>query len=294
VEIVPDLEEPPPPPDLEVAVSDELATPPDLQPSELGPNLPAGHACSSASDCSGPGAECDTTLAYYPGSISPAPGGYCSNPDCGNVGCGIGGYCLVSDMFGHGYCLGECSRRDQCQSVNPNNRCFTCIGNGCAEYLGQSPWIGTACLPLAASECDPTLAGTCNNTGACNRAGPDDVGRCLTTCTFDGTCPDDPFGYPQSCYFLNRRIDQNGDPTGDYFAGLVCLPATLGYGLDRTCRSITECFQGLECNYYNIGGGGEVCKQLCRNGMSDCTMGGTCQNAFLLATFNAGDIGLCL
>jgi len=75
--------------------------------------------------------------------------------------------------------------------------------------------------------------------------------------------------------------DDSGDPTN----------APGGGRLNTACVFLNSCASGLECDFY----GGKKCKALCHNGVANnCPNGGTCQNAFLLKSFAANDVGLCL
>jgi hypothetical protein len=115
---------------------------------------------------------------------------------------------------------------------------------------------------------------------------------CFVTCSFGGACANDAHGAQQRCQFTNLRITSSGAPSGDAFAGLVCVPVTAAnLPPDAACRFYNDCQDGWECDL----GNSNECKKLCRNGMAgDCAMGKMCKNEFKLATFGSGDIGLCL
>jgi hypothetical protein len=204
-----------------------------------------------------------------------APGGYCTNTGCASdPDCGTNGYCTSG-----GLCLGKCSGANQCQAQNANNRCFY------ADTTNPG-----ACLPSSASNCDPTQFGTCGGTNACNRSGFDNVGDCLTTCTFGQTCANDAMGNAQVCDFLNNKVDGQGNATSDIFQGLACILRNGTATLGTACTYLNDCLQGFECDIYST----KVCKQLCRFGSADCTSGGTCTNSYKLTTFTTGSIGLCI
>ncbi len=236
---------------------------------------PVGHTCTAAGDCGGTNPKCVTTL----GTI-PAPGGYCENTPCANDNdCGGLGFCATMSNL----CLGACMGKGTCQQVNPNNRCF---------FWSDGSSSG-ACLPSALSTCNPTQNGTCNNTNLCGRSGFDDVGSCYTACTFGAACPNDAQGNPQGCYYVNDRVDVNGNPTSDLAQGLACLFRANTLGINQACDFINDCAMGYECDFY-LKSGAKVCKQMCRkaNGNADCTQGGTCQDAFKVGVNFT--IGLCI
>lgn len=260
----------------------DLALPPDMANTGMDP---VGSACKDASHCSGNKPICMTNLTGFQIPL-PAASGYCTNQACkSDNDCGISGKCIGQ----LGYCLGLCFAKGECALNNPDNRCFTVDAQN-----GVS-----ACLPnFVKDACDPTSAKSCNGTGACGRVGGavDDVGQCFMTCNVGDTCPPDANNAPQACYFINRRIDGQGKDTGDAFAGLACLfdASSQGGGdPDTACMYLNSCKAGYECDFYNVGGKGKLCKKLCKNGANDC-QSGTCQNAFKLGTFGAGDYGLCL
>lgn len=230
---------------------------------------PVGHTCTQAAGCSGPSAQCYTTIPTY--NLT-AAGGYCSNSGCVNDnGCGTGGFCDKTSAS----CFQRCVNKGDCGANNTNNLCFNLDGT---NY---------ACLPKSASQCDPTQNGTCGGTNACSRIGPDNVGLCLTTCVFGGAaCPNSAQGQPQSCVYFNETL--NG--TGDVFSGTVCL-ATGTTAAGAACQYIDECVNGYECG--SVNGGNPVCAQICKLGTTTCGTG-TCQNAFQLGNFVNGSIGLCL
>ena len=268
------------PPDL--MPGRDMATPPDMANTGMDP---VGSACTNASKCSGNKPTCLSSLSGFNPPLS-APDGYCSNQDCkSDNDCGISGKCIGQ----LGYCLGLCFAKGECALNNPANRCFVVDPNA-----GLA-----ACIPNPIKDsCDPTSTKSCMGTGACSRVGGaiDDVGVCLTTCNIGDTCPAGAQGEAQACYFLNQRIDVMGKDSGDAFAGLVCIydASSKGGGdPDTACMYLNSCKPGYECNFYNVGGGGKLCKKLCKNGGNDC-QSGTCQNAFKLGAFGADDIGLCL
>jgi hypothetical protein len=180
--------------------------------------------------------------------------------------------------------LETCSLATPCQN-NPNNRCF---------FWDMSH---DACLPLGFSTCDPTVVGECPG-NVCKRDGPDNVGTCLTPCTYGGTCPADAHGAPQQCLLFDEKVDATGSLTQDVGLGLACVPSGAGLAIGTACNYLNDCISGSECNFYKAGGKGRVCAQLCRNGLTDCNgTGGTCQDAFLMTStgdWQAGSIGLCL
>ena len=232
-----------------------------------------GHTCAQPTDCGGNNATCLTAVGSWN-----APGGYCSDKPCGSGNdCGAQGFCNAATL-----CLGSCSAKGGCAAVNPNNRCF---------YWDPANNHPGACLPSSASTCNPTQVGTCNNTNLCGRAGYDDVGSCYMPCPFNAACPNDAQGNPQVCYFVNEKVDVNGNATQDQAQGLACLYRANTLALGAACTYENDCAMGLECNIYSLGGA-KVCKQLCRKAFADCTMGGTCQDAFKVGVNFT--IGLCI
>lgn len=240
---------------------------------------PVGAACADESMCSGTRPVCRMSLSEFNPPLA-APTGYCSNDKCtDDSDCGTGGLCVNS-----GFCFAECAGKGECPMTNP--------GNVCAQVNAMGLKL---CIPKAVDACNPTDPMSCEGTGACQRTAIDDAGTCLKTCTLGGACPAGAQGAKQNCYFLNLRVDVNGKATGDAYAGLTCIVEDPNGGAapGAACMYLNSCQEGYECNFWKQGGADKVCKKLCRNGGNECVLG-TCQNAFLLAKFDTGDVGLCL
>jgi hypothetical protein len=235
-----------------------------------------GAPCSTPAQCLGSNPTCETML----GGVT-APGGYCTGACILDQDC-PGGFCVTT---GGPICLESCDIANPCQPHNPNNRCF---------FFDATH---DACLPAGFSSCDPTVTNSCAN-NLCKRVGPDNVGVCLTACTYGGTCAADAQGNPLQCLFVNAKTDVTGSATQDVALGLACIPPGLGSAIGASCKYVDDCAAGAECNFYMAGGKGKVCAKLCRKGLTDCSgTGGTCQDAFLLTMsgdWQAGAIGLCL
>lgn len=275
-----DLAMPQAPPDMAKAPK------PDMANLSMGP---VGGTCMSEADCGGNRPKClsEITGFQYAGQmlVLTAPDGYCTDEKCkSDDDCGPGGYC-----FGGGVdlCLGTCEKAGDCAKLNPKNVCI--------NVQGAQP----TCFPQFIPDvCNPTKVDACGDGKGCIRhplAAIDDFGTCVDTCKLGGTCPLGQGGVAQACYFVNTGFDGMGKATKDAFAGLICLPDnSKGAGApDSACMAINACQPGYECNLYSAGGVGQVCRKLCTNGGNECVLG-TCQNAFKLAKFDMGDIGLCL
>jgi hypothetical protein len=242
---------------------------------DAGPGA-TGATCTTPAQCLGSNRTCSTMLATHP-----APAGYCTGACVFDLDC-PDGFCIGGP---NPICLENCSGANQCQARSADNRCFH--------------WDSSrdACLPSDFSQCDPTTSNSCAS-HLCNRAGPDNVGTCMTSCTFGSTCPADAQGNPQQCLLFNEKVDFSGFATHDVSLGLACLPSGAGLAIGAACAYLNDCVSGAECNFYMGGGKGRVCATLCRNGQTDCNgTGGACQDAFLLTKsgdWGAGAIGLCL
>jgi hypothetical protein len=241
---------------------------------------PVGATCTSSGQCTGTNPVCLNTL----GTIT-LSGGYCSNKVCtSDQSCGTGGFCDTTG--GTSDCLESCTNAGDCSSTNSNNSCFYWDNN----Y--------NACLPTSLSTCDPTVSNNCSSLSLCDRQGPDNVGSCLTSCTFGGTCANDSRGNARNCYLLNNKVKTDGTTvSGDTLLGLGCY-TTNNLAAGATCTYTNDCVSGYECNYYMVGSLGKVCAKMCRNGGTDCNgTGHTCQDAFktgVTGDWTTGQVGLCL
>ena len=81
-----------------------------------------GEPCADASECTGPNAQCFTSVTMPVVGGVPFPGGYCTS-DCGPepdplLSCGPGSYCLDASAYGVGvWCVETCSSSPECREA---------------------------------------------------------------------------------------------------------------------------------------------------------------------------------
>lgn len=117
VEVEPDVTDVPAEvePDVPPDVGPEVE--PDVVPDGDGGELRnTGEPCTSNEDCTGPGANCLTSLTLPVIGAVAFPGGYCSST-CGAGGaCGPDGYCLDASAFGGPTgCVLDCETNADCR-----------------------------------------------------------------------------------------------------------------------------------------------------------------------------------
>jgi hypothetical protein len=214
------------------------------------PLAPTGTACLDVSECDGAGANCitkDSAGIVY-------PGGYCTSkcdptqnkPDGINVAC----------PGGSGVCVGLCYA--SCTAKNGSMPCSR-QGYSCFTFCAEKACFG-ACYPTSASECAPSVPGSCGPGMACYPIGLDDVGQCLATCDL----------FKQDC---NQAMGSMGcyiqDDTGQGYCSQV---GDLTDG--APCQYINDCLPGLGC--FQNGNTG-VCRPFCGGPMNvPCTNGKSC------------------
>lgn len=165
--------------------------------------------------------------------------------------------CILKDAQGHnwpgGYCVSQCNpqKNDLQSGINP--ACpgggGTCLGTGtmgtcetaCTGMNGMMPCqrqgylCFQACEPMALSDCDPTMKGSCLNGTACIRVGSDDVGRCAPAC--------DPFKQGCAQIMMADAACYASDDTGEGACSTVFGKNSDG----QQCVYLNDCVAGLAC-----------------------------------------------
>lgn len=238
-----------------------------------------GAACTAPTDCQGTSPQCRTKTM----NGLPYPGGYCTssctiakndastgeNPDCPGTGT-----CLGTGTTG--ICLALCTAKTGLLPCRDGYSCFSATD------------VSSVCLPTAASECDPTLKGSCpkDDAGAartCVPIGPDPVGECDPACdVFAQDCPaaalpDGGAGAPQNCY-----ANQFGE-------GLCATQAKSPSPDGTACAYVNDCDKGLACHVEGMAG---VCRPYCGgSGNVMCSNGKQCVD--LNMTVPKTTVGIC-
>jgi len=192
-----------------------------------------GTPCMSAADCTAvtAAASCEVTLG-----AEPVAGGVCVGTQCteGEPCEGGQGKCLTNGLVRQ--CVLACFGAGTCP--RDGFSCFNAAG------------VGQVCLPTTRSECSPINNLGCENGEGCQRAGPDDVGVCISACSPElQDCPPQTDGGPaQGCFFSSTTpfCSVPNNPQPDY----APCSTTNACAVGRTCVQIYDqprCY--FTCNH---------------------------------------------